>query len=101
VLVRFGAERQALARMDHPNVAKVHEYTSPEQAELNNTDIDTRSDVRATSLGRRAGPGLPAVGGIPAAEARSADHRPGPTPPTSSTSTTSSTPTSAGSALTV
>ena len=65
VLARFDAERQALALMDHPNIAKVmHQplteqtlhtghglmlgtplYMSPEQAEHNNLDVDTRSDV--------------------------------------------------------
>lgn len=65
VLARFDAERQALALMDHPNIAKaMHQplteqtlhtghglmlgtplYMSPEQAEHNNLDVDTRSDV--------------------------------------------------------
>jgi serine/threonine protein kinase len=79
VIARFEGERQALALMDHPNIAKVFdagatvdfgiakatgpkltdhtlfteygavvgtlEYMSPEQAELNQLDIDTRSDI--------------------------------------------------------
>jgi hypothetical protein len=96
LLARFDQERQALALMDHPNIAKVFdagidsggeeeradaadidfgiakatgprltdqtiytevgvligtlEYMSPEQAERNNLDIDTRSDVYALGV---------------------------------------------------
>jgi serine/threonine protein kinase len=48
VVARFEAERQALAIMDHPNIAKVlgtPAYMSPEQAEMSGLDVDTRTDV--------------------------------------------------------
>src|SRR5437667_120773 len=74
VIARFEAERQALALMDHPNIAKVFDagatdcphpqpltdqtlftafeqfigtpaYMSPEQAVMTSLDIDTRSDI--------------------------------------------------------
>ncbi|MBM3855993.1 MAG: hypothetical protein FJ399_23035, partial [Verrucomicrobia bacterium] len=65
VIARFEAERQALALMDHPNIAKATAgrltdntvytayeqfvgtpaYMSPEQAQLSALDTDTRSDI--------------------------------------------------------
>ena len=59
VLARFEAEEQALALMDHPNVAHVYDagsteqgqligtpsYMSPEQAERTTQDVDTRTDI--------------------------------------------------------
>src|SRR6266849_243834 len=70
VLSRFEAERQALALMDHPNMAKaMHQpltehtlytahgvmmgtplYMSPEQAEFNNLDVDTLTDIYALGV---------------------------------------------------
>src|SRR5205814_1441924 len=78
VLARFEQERQALALMDHPNIAKVFdfgvakaaggkltdktmftefgavvgtfEYMAPEQASFNQLDVDTRADVYALGV---------------------------------------------------
>jgi serine/threonine protein kinase len=72
VMARFEAERQALAIMDHPSIAKVYnagatetermmctemgqligtpEYMSPEQAEMTGLDIDTRTDINSLGV---------------------------------------------------